>query len=85
LLLTETGVCTNDGMGRLFYVPDLVLATLIEDEKIMIGGEEVVFILNVSNPVVKINGVNFSIYEIEALSPSNPELFQKILDRLKSK
>jgi hypothetical protein len=66
----------------LFNRKTLTLATLIEEEKIMIGEHEVRFD---EFDACYIGAAKFFRNEIGFLLPANPELFQKILDRLKNK
>jgi len=83
----EGGVVSK-ACGQLFNPDNLTLATLIEEEKIMIGGSEVEFEKGVNgnftgNTLVNTRWIHKLDYE--ALLPANPELFQKILDKLRSK
>jgi len=82
LTIDGLGNIKSDRNGLLFKSATLTLATLIEDEKIIVGDEEVKF---GDHGSVIFNGFFFDKRDIERLMPINPELFQKILDRLKSK
>jgi len=46
----------------------------------MVGENEVIF---ENKDWCRINGILFEVTEINALLPANPELFQKILEKLK--
>jgi len=78
LLFHGDGSIVSQTNGVLFDKPTLTLATLIEEEKIMVGENEVVF----ENGWCVIGGKMFDVVGIEKLLPANLELFQKILDRL---
>lgn len=78
LLFHGDGSIVSQTNGVLFDKPALTLATLIEEEKIMVGENEVRID---HDGTCKIGRVCFTKHTIELLLPLNP-IFQKILDRL---
>lgn len=78
LSIFSDGSIITSNSGVLFDKPTLTIATLIEDEKIYVGENEVQYYKNEA----KILGRYFTKHEIEILSSITLPIFQKILDRL---